>query len=761
MNFLNTYNLKWNTQSKNASESMPFGGHDIGCNVWVEDNNILIYMAQSGTFDECGRMVKAGRIRISLTPNPFERLFQQELKLYEGYVRITGENNGKETHINLWVDVHKSVINIDISSKTAIEVKYQYESWRGENSEFENKDIIVPNDESILFCHRNQKSAIFDERVAEQGIESISNYLPNVEHNRTYGGIIIAENMEFTGVHEGQYIENVFLGYSYKSKTPVTNQNILVYLHLNQTETLEQWNNELNDFVLRYKNEKNAWHETKKWWENFWNRSYVYIKPTTTDQNDKDWQVGRNYQLFRYMLACNAYGEYPTKFNGSLFTIDPKLCSRNENSGSGYPDDRDWGGLIFTAQNQRLVYWPMLKNGDFDMMPPQFKFYTRMLEGIKKRTEFFFGITESACYPEQIDANGLSAFYGKFGLDCPLQVRYHHIQSLEFGFMILNYAKYTGYDISEYIDFIASVINYYDKTYNNLDEKGKRIIFPSTALETYHAALNSYVNGELDTEAANYNPFEVAVTNPADVIAAMNDTLKELLMTNYGTDEQRIKWEKLLNELPPIPKEIKNGYEVISPCEFPKNYVKQNCEIPQLNTAYPYNTFGLNKPNLLLAVNTYKYAWDHEDQLWHTSWHQNGIFAARLGLLDEARKYMWLKLADSNRRCPAFWGPGHDYVPDFNWGGSGMIGVQEMLMQDFDNKIYLLPTWPKEVDVSFKLHASYGTVVEVEYKKGLISYKITPESRKNDVVIFGEPRRFEDKILNINEVINSSAPIKT
>ena len=27
------------------------------------------------------------------------------------------------------------------------------------------------------------------------------------------------------------------------------------------------------------------------------------------------------YQLFRYQLGCNAYGEYPTKFNGGNFTL--------------------------------------------------------------------------------------------------------------------------------------------------------------------------------------------------------------------------------------------------------------------------------------------------------------------------------------------------------------------------------------------------------------------------------------------------------
>jgi len=182
----------------------------------------------------------------------------------------------------------------------------------------------------------------------------------------------------------------------------------------------------------------------------------------------------------------------------------------------------------------------MIKNGDFDMMKPQFDFYTRILDGVKRRTEFFFNITDSACFPEQLDANGLSAFYGNNGVDYPLQVRYHHVEALEFGFMILKYAKASGNKVSQYIDFIASILNYYDKTYCKLDEEGKRIIFPSTALETYHSAENIDKWGREGAEAANYNEKEVAVTNPADLISALDDVLKELLSTQYGTLEQRV-----------------------------------------------------------------------------------------------------------------------------------------------------------------------------------------------------------------------------
>jgi hypothetical protein len=41
------YNVVWNTQSQNSSESMPCGGGDIGLNVWVENGNVLFYIAKS------------------------------------------------------------------------------------------------------------------------------------------------------------------------------------------------------------------------------------------------------------------------------------------------------------------------------------------------------------------------------------------------------------------------------------------------------------------------------------------------------------------------------------------------------------------------------------------------------------------------------------------------------------------------------------------------------------------------------------------
>src|SRR5690606_28765981 len=136
------------------------------------------------------------------------------------------------------------------------------------------------------------------------------------------------------------------------------------------------------------------------------------------------------------------------------------------------------------------------------------------------------------------------------------------------------------------------------------------------------------------------------------------------------------------------------------------------------------------RPGLDTAINTYKFDKDALKFRSHIGWKQDNIFAARLGLTDEAWRLTSAKLKDSGRRFPAFWGPGFDWVPDHNWGGSGMIGLQEMLLQENGDQLILFPAWPKDKDVSFRLHAPKQTIIEASWKNGKMEkLNVIPESR--------------------------------
>jgi len=46
--WLEPYNVVWTSQSKNSGESMPISVGDIGLNVWVENDELLVYMGRAG-----------------------------------------------------------------------------------------------------------------------------------------------------------------------------------------------------------------------------------------------------------------------------------------------------------------------------------------------------------------------------------------------------------------------------------------------------------------------------------------------------------------------------------------------------------------------------------------------------------------------------------------------------------------------------------------------------------------------------------------
>ncbi len=113
---------------------------------------------------------------------------------------------------------------------------------------------------------------------------------------------------------------------------------------------------------------------------------------------------------------------------------------------------------------------------------------------------------------------------------------------------------------------------------------------------------------------------------------------------------------------------------------------------------------------------------------------------AYLGLAGDARKAVVSRARshDPGERFPAFWGPNYDWTPDQDHGGVLMKAFQSMLLQTDGMKIFLLPAWPRNWEVEFKLHAPQRTTLEGIYHGGKIQkLRVTPESRRRDVIICG------------------------
>lgn len=746
---LDDYNVVWNSTSSNSSASMPCGGGDIGLNVWVENGELLFYVSRSGTFDENNTFLKLGRVRVKLSPNPFDgENFRQELILKDGNIQIIGSKGAHKAQVSVWVDVFRPVVHVDVKSNKPVMTEAAYESWRYKDRRVQGREnnansykwapqgeVVTRKDEidfeenKVLFYHRNlPEPTVFDITVKQQGLDSVKHQLFNPLKDLTFGGLMEGKGMKAAGTYTGTYLNTDFKGWKLVSGAATTSTSLNLYLHTATPSTYAGWENEL--YLVRKKAkeaEKESYRETVKWWRQFWNRSYIFINPLKQPGDSLAWQAGRNYQLFRYMLGCNAFGSYPTKFNGGLFTYDPSLTDSNAKF---TPDFRNWGGGTHTAQNQRLVYFPMIRGGDFDLLKPQFDFYLRILKNAELRSAVYWQ-HGGACFTEQLENFGLPnpaeynwkrpASFDK-GLEHNAWLEYEWDTVLEFCLMMLEEERYTGKNIQGYLPFIESCLTFFYEHYQfrakqrgakAFDGNGHLVLYPGSAAETYKMAYNA-----------------------TSTIAALQTIVKRLLNLpdGYLSSEKKKHWQTVLSRIPPISFAEINGHKTIAPAKLWERI--NNTESPQLYPLFPWGQYGIGRPGLDIAVNTYLYDTSVVKFKSHIGWKQHNIFAARLGLTEEAARLALLKLKDSERRFPTFWGPGFDWTPDHNWGGSGMIGLQEMLLQTDGDKIYLLPAWPKGWDTRFKLWAPKQTTIEAEVKNGeVIILKVSPESRRKDIIL--------------------------
>jgi hypothetical protein len=379
-------------------------------------------------------------------------------------------------------------------------------------------------------------------------------------------------------------------------------------------------------------------------------------------------------------------------------------------------------------------------------MPSGFSFYLNGLPNAMARVRHYWK-HDGCCFEEQSAITCLpgACQYGFFEggrrprpKDYEVGVQNHkaggmvYEAQLEYSWLMLQYHKFTGADLTPYLQFIEQSVIFYDEHYRfrckqltgkELDNDGKLVIFPANTLEHHPESRN-----------------------PTSIIAGLRRVLTELtnLPEKYTTAAKEERWQEILGRLPEMPKgnNDKFGGTYLKPSE---NYEHNSWHCPEMFPLFPYQIFGIGLPDLDLMKHTSLST--GKDRYKTIAWEQANIHAARLGETGLAQELNAKKMDNGPFRFPAFWPHDIDWAPDHNWGGSGMIGMQEMVMQTHTSldevrdgnpgKIRLLPAWPKEWDVDFKLHAPDQTTVEGEFiRSQLTELTVMPESRRQDLIIF-------------------------
>ena len=204
-------------------------------------------------------------------------------------------------------------------------------------------DHIESSAHRLVATHQNTKETIFDFTVAYEHIEALKDSLYNPIGSRRMSVVTEADGFTFDSTTEGRYAATDYRAWNYRC------DNLR-----HSVVRIVPGNGEGASFTMP-KTASESMRRSRQWWHQYWQRSWIQSDGTNADVT----RIARNYDLFRYMLGCNAYGQWPSKFNGGLFTFDPMYAEAPAADGSPTnaftPDYRKWGGGTMTAQNQRLV----------------------------------------------------------------------------------------------------------------------------------------------------------------------------------------------------------------------------------------------------------------------------------------------------------------------------------------------------------------------------------------------------------------------
>ncbi|MDR0390574.1 MAG: DUF5703 domain-containing protein, partial [Planctomycetaceae bacterium] len=735
-NELSLYKVVWDSPSKNVYETMPLGNGEIALNAWIDGaGELKFYIARIDSIDENGQLLKVGAVKIKLSNQIAKQsTFKQTLDVKRGVLEATYN----DVDYRLWVDANRNVVVAEITTKTPQIITAVNEGWRNERTKydkyecsdlynacsenksfreafkerFDNLETIIEPDtvlslpNVIGWYHRNIHSKPYQVTAEIQGTDDFVRLDPLL--HRTFGAIVRTEH--------GKKVDDKTL-----QSAEGTTHRFEIAVHTKHPATETEWLNEteqiLNDAQKISLSERFVLHE--KWWNDFCNRSWVHI---THNANKVDAKTGlsdafilsRAYLLQRYVSACAGRGKLAIKFNGSLFTVP-------EEGRHGNADYRQWGpGYWF--QNTRLPYISMPAAGDFDLMQPFFNQYFDILALCQHRAKKYFN-HGGAYFPECICFWG-DVFLETYGWESwksrkdKLQKsgyhKYEWVAGLEIANMMLEYYEYTedkDFLSKKAIPFATEVLTFFNEHYKT-DANGKLFMSPSQALETWWDC-----------------------DNPMPEVAGIYAVIERLerLPEGFLNEDKKKFIAQMKPKLPALPTtKSPKGNLMLAPAQ--RFAQKKNSENPELYAVYPFRLISYDKPNVEWGIE----AFVHRLNRGTTGWRQDDLFAAYLGLADEAKNHLIrrAKTKHPQSRFPVFWGPNYDWIPDQDHGGILTRGVQSIVMQCEGKRIDLFPAFPADWDCEFKLNAPYKTTVEGQLKNGkLTNLKVTPKEREKDIRI--------------------------
>lgn len=686
------YDFVSNRPGLGSADSLPLGNGDVAANVWTErDGTLHVYLAKADAWDANGRLVKAGRLEFRVGAGGWsaEHPFEERLALETSEVRVKGVTDAGLTTLRAWVDAHAPVLHIEGESERPAELRLRKSAWRELSRTLSKGEAhgVDPwsgearaDGELLLDLGNNQLGWMLPGRAetvwgASLRQQGFADWAADGDDPLRLRGIGAAA--------EGEGFSRLDARTSVARGRRRWHLRIVVASERDLSEAAMAALLRERIAAARAADADESRRRHEAWWAEFWARSHIHAR-------SPEWQgkcASEAYARQRHLLACAGRGAQPIKFNGSLFTADWGLPKEEFDA-----DYRRWGGCYW-LQNTRLIYWPMLAAGDYDMMRPFFAMYRDTLPLAEERVRRWWG-HGGAWWPETMYFWGALRM-ADYGIErdgfAPNRIKNPYMANywspmLEVVALMLAYHAHTGDEAflrETLLPVARGALRFYDEHFPRGAE-GKLFIAHAHSIEQYHDC-----------------------DQPLPDIAGLRHVTAELAVL-WGLEERdRVLVARVAAAMPELPTREFEGARILAAAATLHGRPK-NTENPELYAVFPFPLFGLGRPGLEEA----RLTWMKRRYQQTGGWRQDAIQAALLGLSEAAEGYVIANATAkvATARYPGFLGPFFDWAPDQCTGGVLMMAMQAMLLQHPPEGPLGKPAWPEDWSVSFALHGPRGKV---------------------------------------------------
>jgi hypothetical protein len=527
-----------------------------------------------------------------------------------------------------------------------------------------------------------------------------------------------------------------------------------------------------DDFSRNAASATAAFAAVRQRWEKFWERSYVRVsgdipvKPKVTPETaacakepteyecDCTSPVTLAYNLTKYMLECCDGGPFPVLYNGFLFQMEPgggKHFSV-DNFGMAYtsqpagepdiscnPDERSWAREQMW-QNLRHPYYTMLRTGSAEQVKVLFRYYRNFRELNRVRARLYYhaggqhstemtlscGLQSRDIYGKDRQNRALGYADNRWGgavdISPGLEQLYLMLDCFAYEQGTLSSDPKIPADMPETAPFCPDAA-LYDCDSDSLQQDiliFAKDLFEYTATRFPNRCHGKMVIGPLQSVETYWNTID-----PMPVVAGLHAVTERMLRLPGLSDDDRKYFQQYRSMLPAIPTRTKNGQQFFMPA-LAFDGIRHNVEPPEYYAVYPFDLPDMGLAGKTAARNTFeKYSREYgmldpftigsrPDKASCCGWQYSGVTAARLGLTEVCRKVLENNsgLTNPGYRFPAMWGPVYDAVPDVDHGTGIMNLLHEMIVQTTDEEVRVLPAFPKDWKVEYRLYLQKDTVIE-------------------------------------------------